>query len=132
MEKAHITIRWETGAYELILPEALGVASPAMLDKRVFRVLMTEDYRRDNKETIAFLDDWLPRWVAERKLAWEVASLEFQHGYVDPDYGYCADKKAALANNKKLLQAVKSSRRAHDRAAGILQRWEDAKKKYLT
>jgi hypothetical protein len=132
MEDTDIIIRWDSGALGLFLPVALEEISPSVLERKAFRVLLTEAYLPGNKGSTEFLNDYLVRWVAEHRQAWEEASLEFQHCYVDPDYRYGADKNVALANNKKLFQAVKSTKRTYNRAAGILQRWENAKKKYLT
>jgi hypothetical protein len=118
MTEATLFIRWDSGAYGLLLPEALEKISPAVLERKAFRVLLTEAYRPDNKGVVEFLDDYLSRWVAEHKQAWDTASVEFQH--------HLSDK-----NKAALLRQVKSTKRTYDRAAGILQRWETAKKKYL-
>ena len=93
---------------------------------------MVSDWHREaNAEAVRITHESLKAYVEETKKVWSEASKDYQNGFVDTKYHYCPNKRAAAANNKRLLDAVKSAKTKHERAQKLLTFFEEVKSKYF-
>jgi hypothetical protein len=116
--------------YGLVYPEALQMIPITKL-KRLFQMMLSDWRTEANAEAVRMTQETLENLLTENKAKWDVASVAYQRCYVDPDYRYGADKKAVMANNKRLLRAVKSARAAYERVQKLLTFFEENRAKYL-
>ena len=120
-ERAHITLNYPLAITDM----------PQTSLKKLFK-LMVSDYRREaNEEAVRTTHEALKAYVVETKKTWNDASIDFQTGFVDTKYHYCSNVRAATANNKRLLNTVKSAKAKHERAKKLLTFFEEVKDKYF-
>ena len=98
--------------------------------RKLFRYVFQEPWR--NTETIQSLGGYLPAKVAETKEAWHQAGVAYTNGYRGISYTQYgmppAVKRGIVAENKKLLAAVKRAKTKHEKYVKILAAFEAAAK----
>lgn len=129
MDKVTVSFRYDTAHFVLNYPKAIEDLPLANL-RKLFKFMVSDWHTEANADAIRITHEALKAHVTETKAAWDKASVEYQHGYVDTTYHGCRNKRQATANNKRLLAAVKSAKAAHERAGKLLTFFEEIKAKY--
>ena len=135
MDNVTVHFKYDTAHFSLNYPKAL-LDLPQNNLKKLFK-FMVSDWHLDgntaaNAEAVRITHEQLTAYVEETQQAWAEASKIFQNCYVDTKYRYGGEKKAAEANNKRLLAAVKTAKSKNTRAKNLLSFFEEVKAKYLS
>ena len=130
MDDMIISFRYGPARFVLVYPAAIKNMPQDKL-KKLFRLMVCDWNREANADAVRLTYRYLNSYVEETKTAWVEASKAYQNGFVDTKYHYCSNKRAAAANNEKLLDAVKRSKAGHERAKKLLTAFEDVESKYF-
>ena len=130
MDNATVRFRYDTAHFTLSYPKAITDLPQANL-RKLFKFMVSDWHREANADAVRVTHDALTAYAAETKKVWAEASKNFQNGYVDTKYHYCPNKRAAAANNKRLMEAVKSAKSKYERAQKLLTFFEEVKEKYF-
>ena len=99
--------------------------------KKVFDLMCKQSWR--NPEAIATTERYIQLCIEEARQEWHEASVKYQNEWVDVKFHYewtQNQKQCAERENKKLINAVKSKKRAHDRLLKIQTVFSEIKNKY--
>lgn len=130
MDDVTISFRYGRTRFVLVYPVAIKNMPQDKL-KKLFRLMVCDRDSEANADAVRLTYQYLNAYVEETKTAWAEASRSYQNGFVDTKYHYCSNKRAAAANNKKLLDAVKRSKAGHERAQRLQTAFEDVESKYF-
>lgn len=115
--------------FNLLYPDAI-LKLPLSNLKKIITLMFSNYIPYKNAEAIEATSHALCDYFEETKAQWEKASIDYQNGFVDVKYHYCANKKKATANNRKLINAVKSTKHQHERAQKLLKHFNETAEKY--
>lgn len=124
-----INFSFDTAEFTLLYPDAI-LKLPLSKLYKLFVMMFSETRRNNNAHAIEATFHALYDYFEETKARWAVASSAYQTGFVDTKYTYCADKKRVVANNKKLMNAVKSAKHQHERSKKLLDYFNKTADKY--
>lgn len=115
---------------ELNYPKALTDISLANL-KKLFALMFGEHWR--NAEAIEQTELAIKACIDNAKAEWHESSKSYTDGYKTTDDWFMPDKEKRLIerNNKKLLNAVKKSKKAYERFLKVQKTFEEVKYKYI-
>ena len=132
MRQEIITIKWPSGHYNLILPNALDNIGISDLRKKVFEWLFKNLWvTPENERTVEALDAYIPEWVQDNKAAWADASVTFQRQYKDPKRGATKKERDAIKReNDSLFRKVKETKKSYERSEKVLTAWTEIKGRY--
>lgn len=130
MDDVTVSFRYDTAHFTLNYPKTLLDLPQANL-RKLFKFMVSDWHREANTEAVRVTHESPKAYVEETKKVWSEASKDYQNGFVDTKYHYCPNKRAAAANNKRLLDAVKSAKTKHERAQKLLTFFEEVKSKYF-
>lgn len=130
MDDVTIRFRYGPARFTLIYPAAIENMPQDKL-KKLFKLMVCDWNHEVNADAVRLTYQYLNAYVEETKSAWAEASRAYQNGFVDTTYRYCSDKRAAAANNMKLLNAVKHAKAGHERAQKLLAAFAEVESKYF-
>ena len=124
MDRVDVTFVNGEARFTLHFPIALTELSVNNL-RKLFKLMLT-DYRPDvNSEAIRKTREALNAYAGWYEDLWGAASDEYRRDYANPKFGYGRERKAAEANNKKLLARVKTAKTKYERAQKLLTYFEE-------